>query len=47
MKQSQNKFTNSIGLHGVDEKTGVSFPNLKKFQTSMNLITLEPQISTI
>lgn len=30
MKQSQNKFTNSIGLHGVDEKTGVSFPNLKK-----------------
>jgi acetolactate synthase-1/2/3 large subunit len=30
MKQSQNKFISSIGLHGVDEKTGVSFPSLEK-----------------
>ena len=36
MKQSQNKFISSIGLHGVDEKTGVSFPDLKKISKVYN-----------
>ena len=30
MKQSQDNFIKEIGYHGVDKKSGISFPNLGK-----------------
>lgn len=36
MKQSQNNFINNIGLHGVDKKTGISFPDLSKIAKVYN-----------
>ncbi len=36
MKQSQSNFTKNIGYHGVDPKSGISFPSLKKISYVYN-----------
>ena len=36
MKQSQSNFTKSIGYHGVDPKSGISFPSLKRISDVYN-----------